>query len=282
MKEITLATAQFEVTDSVHRNLEMITALSGEAARKSSRLVLFPECALTGYPGSDMEDMSAVDPDRVREALESVRRLAAELKLFVAIGCAVPKENRGGWTNSLLVYDDLGHRVSTYSKIALTHRDESSFEWGKDVPVFNVDNVCVGSQICFDVRFPEGYRLLFKQGVHVVLHSYHQAGTVHWKQRRDIMIAFQRVRSSENGVYTVCSNTIGHNGGRDQWMPTMIVDPIGEIVTSLKPSKIGLAVVTIDAEDVREMIELDIRERSARMMDLQSPPPRPVPEVDIR
>ncbi len=282
MKEITLATAQFEVTDSVHRNLEMITALSGEAARKSSRLILFPECALSGYPGSDMEDLSAVDPDRVRKALENVGRLAAESNIFVAIGCAVPLESREGWTNSLLVYDDLGRRVSMYSKIALTHRDESSFERGSKVPVFNVDDVCVGSQICFDVRFAEGYRLLFKQGVHVVLHSYHQAGTDHWKQRRDIMIAFQRVRSSENGLYTVCSNTIGHSGGRDQWIPTMIVDPIGEIVTSLKPSKVGLAMATIDAEDVLELIELDIREQSARMMDLESPPRRPVPKVDIR
>lgn len=62
----------------------------------------------------------------------------------------------------------------------------------------------------------------------------------------------------------------------------MILNPIGEIITSLKPSKLGVAVATVDAEDLLEMIELYIREHSARLLNLEKPAQRPTPQVNIR
>ncbi len=96
------------------------------------------------------------------------------------------------------------------------------------------------------------------------------------------MTAFQRVRCSENGVYAVTSNTIGHNRGMDQWIPSMIVDPIGTVVAALDPSQADVLVATIDAEDMIEMIELDIRKESARQLKIDLPGERPEPGVDIR
>jgi len=282
MKRIRLATAQFQLSDNIDVNLKAIMELAKKAETADSRLVVFPECALTGYPGGDMDDLSGIDPHDVREALQRVSAQASELGMFIAIGCALPLQERQGWVNSLVVFDDSGRRVCEYRKTALTHSDQSFFLPGDSDPVFAVDGIRFGCQICYDVRFPEGYRRLFARGVHVVVHCYHQAGSRHWKQRRDIMTAFQRVRCSENGVYAVTSNTIGHNHGRDQWMPSMIVDPVGTVVASLDPSATDVLVASIDAEDLREMIELDIREESARQLKIDPPAARPEPRVKIR
>jgi len=282
MKMISLAAGQFEVTKSIDKNLERISDLVREAAGERARIVLFPECALTGYPGADLEALSELDPDRVGEALETLGRLAREVGIYIATGAAILMEGPRHWKNSLVVYSDQGQRISAYSKHALTHSDQTHFDPGDTNPTFELDGLRFGCQICFDVRFAEGYRRLFAKGVHVVLHSYHQAGTRHWKQRRDIMRSFQRVRASENGVYAVASNTIGHNRGKDQWIQTMIVNPIGEIVKALPPSKTGVIVGRIDGEDVIEMIELDIRDTSARFLGVGAADPRPKPGVDIR
>jgi NAD+ synthase (glutamine-hydrolysing) len=282
MKTIRLATAQFELTEKIDRNLEAILELSKKASTEDSRLIVFPECAVSGYPGGDMVDLSGVDPDTVQEALRRISAQAAESRIFIATGVALPLDDRRGWANALVVFDDSGRRVCTYSKTALTHSDQSFFLPGDSDPVFTLEGIRFGCQICYDVRFPEGYRRLFEQEVHVVVHSYHQAGSQHWKQRRDVMTAFQRVRCSENGVYAVTSNTIGHNGGKDQWIPSMIVDPIGTVVAALDPSQTDVLIATIDAEDVIEMIELDIRTESARQMKIDLPGERPEPGVAIR
>jgi predicted amidohydrolase len=282
VKKIRLATAQFELSDNIDRNLEAIFKLSKKASTEGSRLIVFPECAVSGYPGGDMVDLSKVDPNKVDEALRRISAQAAELRLFIAVGAALPLDSRREWANALIVFDDSGRRVCSYSKTALTHSDHSFFLPGDSDPVFILESIRFGCQICYDVRFPEGYRRLFAQGVHVVVHSYHQAGSQHWKQRRDIMTAFQRVRCSENGIYAVTSNTIGHNRGKDQWIPSMIVDPIGTVVAALDPSQTDVLVATIDAENIIEMIELDIRKESARQLKIDPPGERPVPGVDIR
>ncbi len=206
---------------------------------------------------------------------------ASELRIFIVAGVALPLDDRGGWVNTLIVFDDSGRRVCSYSKTALTHSDQSFFLPGDSDPVFTLEDIRFGCQICYDVRFPEGYRRLFVQGVHVVVHSYHQTGSQHWKQRRDIMTAFQRVRCSENGIYAVTSNTIGHNRGKDQWIPSMIVDSIGTVIASLDPSQTDVLVATIDAEDMIEMIELDIRKESARQLKIDIPGERPEPGVHM-
>ncbi len=280
MKPIRLAGAQFELTGSIENNLAHIESLSRKACARQARLILFPECALSGYPGGDMDDLSALDADEVRRALVQVGALAAELNLYIAVGVALPQES--GWANALIVYDDSGRRICSYDKTALTHSDQRFFLKGESDPVFTLDGLRLGCQICFDIRFAEGYRRLFARDVQVVLHSYHQAGSKHFKQRRDIMKAFQRVRCSENGIYALTSNTIGHNRGKDQWMPTMAVSPVGDIISVLKTSETDVLIVDIDGEDVVEMIELDIRSECARQMKIDLPGRRPVPGRDIR
>ncbi|MEE8592061.1 MAG: nitrilase-related carbon-nitrogen hydrolase, partial [Spirochaetia bacterium] len=108
MKTIRLATAQFELTHNIDRNLEAILELSKKACAEGSRLIVFPECAISGYPGGDMVDLSGVDPYKVQDALQSISAQAAEMRMFIAAGVALPLDDRRGWTNALVVFDDTG------------------------------------------------------------------------------------------------------------------------------------------------------------------------------
>lgn len=278
MKRITLAAAQFEVTRDIRRNLAHILDLSRKAKKRSARLVLFPECALSGYPGANMPDLSAVDPGVIRHGLKRISDQARAMGIYIACGTARPGAGGPAWRNSILVFNPEGKRVLAYDKTALTDSDKKHFRPGRTDPVFTVDGVRVGCQICFDIRFPEGYRRLFRKNVHVVLHSYYQAGMKgFWKYRRDIITAFQRVRAGENGVYVVSSNTMGRNKGRDQWIPTMMVNPLGKVIAALPPHRTGVVCARIDVHDLIEPIEWAIRRESARQNRMKAPGFRPLP-----
>ena len=120
MKPIRLAGAQFELTGSIENNLAHIESLSRKACARQARLILFPECALSGYPGGDMDDLSALDADEVRRALVQVGELAEELNLYIAVGVALPQES--GWANALIVYDDLSKHAVAYRQVSLLLR----------------------------------------------------------------------------------------------------------------------------------------------------------------
>jgi NAD+ synthase (glutamine-hydrolysing) len=271
MKKIKLATAQFAVSADIQKNFNEICLLSRKAANKGAAIVIFPECALTGYPGGDMQDLSHLKAGDVRNVLGQIGALAKKLGMHIGVGTALPCRGRPAWTNSIVVYSHRGKRVCTYSKTALTGSDKRVFRVGKRDPVFKIKGIKFGCQICFDIRFAEGYRRLFKKGVQVVLHAYHQAGTKIYKQRREIMKSFARVRASENGIYSVSSNTIGRHRGRDQWISSMIVNPLGSIVKSLKPSQTGVAVATVCPARVFQSIELEIRRECARQLKIKVP-----------
>lgn len=270
MKLINLASGQFVIQSNLQNNLKSILNLMGIASKKKARILLLPECCLTGYTGCEIKDTNELNPNEIENALKTIGIKAENLKLFVAIGTAYYNKKSKSWSNSLFIINDLGKVQCIYDKMALTRGDEFHFKNGTKHPTFKIDGVVFGTQICFDVRFPENYRAYFKKGVHVVLHAYHQAGMLEIAaQRRSLMIAFQRVRSSENAIYTVSSNAIGNHLGRDQWIPTMIVNPRGDIINEIAPGKTGVIVSQINADDICENIEADIRKYSAKFLGLK-------------
>lgn len=277
MKIIKIASAQFVITNDIQKNTNIMIKLLHQAAKQKARFVLFPECALTGYTGSEIPNTNSLKSAAIDDALKLLGQVTKKLHLYAGIGTAYFHKNAKTWTNSLVVLTDKGKQQCMYHKMALTRGDEFHFIAGESHPTFTIDKVVFGMQICFDVRFPENYREYFKKGVHVVAHAYHQTGIPEIAaQRRSLMTAFQRVRSSENGIYTISSNSIGKNKGVDQWVPTMILNPRGDILKECAPDKTGVIVVEINADDIYENVEADIRRYSAKFLNLKKLPKREI------
>ncbi|MCK5528766.1 MAG: carbon-nitrogen hydrolase family protein [Kiritimatiellae bacterium] len=270
MKKIKVATCQFAVANNLQANKKDIIRIIGQAANKKARIILFPECALTNYMSDGYNPTEACSSKEIESALREIAMVAKANKIYVAVGTCLYNKNKKKWFNALVIINDIGKRQCVYNKMALTRGDKEQFEQGSTLPTFIIDGVRFGCQICFDVRFAENYRKLFKKDVHVVLHAYHQAGLPEIvEQRRELMIAFQRVRSSENGIYTIASNTLGLNKGKDQWIPSMIVNSRGDVIKQCKAGRAGIITATIQADEVFENGEIDIREYSASLLDMK-------------
>lgn len=283
MKRITVATGQFVIQNSLQKNKNSIVKLIKTAIKNKARVLVLPECCLTGYTGDEIKSTDELNTKEIAAALSEIGLVAKKGKIYVGIGTAYFNVSKKCWTNSLVIINDKGKIQCIYHKMGLTRGDEIHFKGGTSHPTFTVDKVIFGCQICFDVRFPDNYREYFKKGVHVVLHAYHQAGMPEIaKQRRSLLTAFQRVRSSENAIYTISSNTIGRNKGNDQWVPTMIVNPRGEIINEMAPGKTGIIVSEINADDICENVEADVRKYSAKFLGINKLPKREILNTHLK
>src|SRR4029077_15256121 len=111
------------------------------------------------------------------------------------------------------------------------------------------DGVELGLSICYDLRFPELYRILAVRGARVL--AVPAAFTL--PTTRDHWEALIRARAIENQAFVVAANQVGtHPGGHRSGGRSMIVDPWG-VVLAQAPDSIGHILAELDLERQREI-----------------------------
>jgi predicted amidohydrolase len=182
------------IEPAVEPNRVAVERLMRSARRRGARLAHFSEACVSGYLGVEVDSGDRLDWDAVRGAMESIMRLAAELELWVVIGCNHRLSGSHRPHNSLYVIDPSGRIVDRYDKMFCTGKvgstpgDLDFYSPGSRLVTFEVRGIKCGLQICHDFRYQELYREYKKRGVQLVFHSYHNGGmTLRMKEQyRDI------------------------------------------------------------------------------------------------
>ena len=152
-----------------------------QASRRGARVAHFPEGALSGYAGADLDSFDGYDWPALRAATGRVAELAAELGMWVVVGSAHQLSDGHKPHNSLYVIDDRGRLVDRYDKRFLgggadeRSGDLAHYSPGDHFSTWEIDGVRCGALICYDYRFPELYREYKRLGVQLVFHSFHAA-----------------------------------------------------------------------------------------------------------
>lgn len=258
MNACRVAAIQMNSGDDVAANLATAGTRVAQAAAEGASIVLLPEnFGLMALHARDKVAARERDGDGPQQAF--LARMAREHRQYV-IGGSVPLESGdpARTRQSLLVYGPEGRRVARYDKIHLfrfTHGDED-YDEAKTIvaggtPVaFDAPCGRVGLSICYDLRFPELYRLLGDVALLVVPAAFTQrTGRAHWE-------TLLRARAIENQCYVLAAAQAGlHPGGRRTFGHSMLVDPWGEIVASQAE---GEGVIVGDVDPARTA---DVRAR---------------------
>lgn len=154
-----------------------------------------------------------------------------------------------------LIYNSQGEQVGRYDKIHLfdvvigedeeAYRESASTEPGDQVLVVDTPVGRLGVAICYDLRFPELFRVMLDQGVQLIaLPSAFtsKTGRAHWKP-------LVRARAIENSCYMIAANQGGfHVNGRTTHGNSMIIEPWGGV---LARQVSGAGVVSADLDMAR-------------------------------
>ena len=151
---------QFAVTKNINQNLETIKKAIVQASLEGISLLVFPECALTGYPPRDMENSASVNFNELTEAYEQLQNLALTHTMHIVVG-TITKEN-DSYHNSAIVFRPQQEK-NIYHKRALWGWDKDNFSIGNNNGVFEIEGLKVGVRIYFEVRFPEFFRELYRE-----------------------------------------------------------------------------------------------------------------------
>src|SRR5258705_1292920 len=145
------------------------------------------------------------------------------------------REGREKLSNTCLVFDPEGQLVATYRKIHLfdvevggvVYRESEAEEPGDEPVVADAEDWKIGLSICYDVRFPELYRILALEGAQLVTVPAHfttPTGKDHWH-------VLLRARAIENQLYVVAAAQIGETlPGKPAYGRSLIADPWGVVI----------------------------------------------------
>ncbi len=253
------AAVQLNAQTDKPANLEQADRLVRRAAADGASLVVLPEKWNLLGSGSDLlAGAEGLDGPAISWACATARELGIDL-IAGSITARLPGEER--LRNVSVHAGPDGEIHATYRKVHMFDVEvdgvvyrESEHEQAGDEPVLTTtaDGVQVGLSICYDLRFPELYRVLAVSGARIL--TVPAAFTL--ATTRDHWEVLVRARAIENQAFVIAANQIGEHppqhrsGGR-----SMIVDPWGVVLTTAPD---GVGVITADLDLERQA---DIRRR---------------------
>ncbi|MEW6695155.1 2-oxoglutaramate amidase [Tepidimonas thermarum] len=244
---------------SLERNLAQAYALLDQARHAGAELAVLPEYFC--FMGErDADKLLIAETPGLGKVQDFLADAARELGLWI-VGGTVPlaTDDPQHAANASLVYDPAGRCVARYDKIHLFRfhdgrqgYDEAAVLRPGDAPVAAAvtDRAGltwrVGLSVCYDLRFPELYRLLAADVLVVPAAFTYVTGQAHWE-------VLLRARAIENQAYVIASAQGGqHENGRQTWGQSMVIDPWGQVLAQQATGP-GVVVAELDRAHQQEV-----------------------------
>ncbi len=228
------AAIQLNSTADKARNLEVAARLVASAAATGAELVVLPEkWNLLG--GSD-ELVAGAEPIESGPTIAAARGWARELGIHLVAGSIAERpEGADRLFNTSCAIDPEGEIVAVYRKIhmfdvdvgGVSYRESDTEQPGEEIVSAPLAGIEVGLTVCYDLRFPELYRILAVRGARVLTVA--SAFTV--PTGRDHWEVLLRARAIENQAFVIAPNQFGEAPPHyDSYGHSMIVDPWGVVL----------------------------------------------------
>ena len=226
------AAVQLHSTEDRDHNLQVAECLVRDAAGAGAELVVLPEkFNLMGSASQWQQGAEPLDGITISWAAE----LARDLNIWLLAGSIVERKEDGKLANTSVLMGPDGKNAAVYRKIhmfdvevgGVPYRESDLEEAGDEIVVSDAAGIQVGMSICYDLRFPELYRILALKGAKVVcIPSAFTAhtGKDHWE-------TLIKARAVENQTFIVAADQIGPCPSKhDSYGRSMIVDPWGTVL----------------------------------------------------
>lgn len=247
MQKFMVAVVQMDTQNDKQANWQQMAAFVDEAAAKGAQLVAFPEVV------NILSEDSVYAEPIPGPTTELLMQKAKEHHIWIH-GGSISEVNPDGprtYNTTVLINPD-GDIVARYSKLHnfdMTLPDGSSVresdrkEPGKEIVTVQTELGHLGFAICYDMRFPELFRLMALEGAQIIFLPANftmPTGKDHWEP-------ILRARAIENGCYIIAPNQTGVKEKFTAYGNSMVVDPWGAVIARAS-DKPGVILAEIDLD----------------------------------
>jgi len=221
--KIACVQADVRIGDRAH-NLGVIRSRLREAAAGGARLVVFPECALSGYCFESKDEALPHAEPLPGPASEAVAADCRALGTWAAFGL-LERDGERLFNSCALVGPD--GSLASYRKVHLPFLGVDRFTTPGDRPfaVHDLGGLRVGMTICYDGSFPESSRVLALLGADLVVLP------TNWPEgARRTARYLVPARALENHIYYAAVNRVGEERGFRFIGQSRLIDPTGEVL----------------------------------------------------
>lgn len=203
-----IAGVQMDVTlGAPDHNVARIRKSIAIAARAGASLIVFPECALSGYCFESLEEASEFAEPIPSPRLREIIATCQEHHAYAVVG--ILEKVDAGVFNACVCLGPAGV-VASYRKVHLPRLGVDHFTTPGDRPfsVHEVAGIRIGMNICYDASFPEASRSLALLGADLIVLP------TNWPPGAEQTAAYVvNARSSENKVFFIAVNRVGLERG---------------------------------------------------------------------
>jgi predicted amidohydrolase len=230
----------------VEGNLRRCVDWLEQAGAAGCSLVVFPECALSGYMLATAEETALCAEPVPGPSTDALAQACARLGVHCVIGLL---ERDGDLLRNTAVLIGPGGLVGSYRKSHIACIGADCFTTpGDDAYVVHETPIGrIGIQICYDWRFPEITRVLALKGADLIAHPTNSPVA-----SRELADFIPRARAVENAVYFLTANRVGDEAGVRFFGHSQIVDPLGRVLAEGGETDEALLVAEIDVELARQ------------------------------
>jgi predicted amidohydrolase len=254
VREVKVATAQFETTPNVEENRKKAIRYCEEAAKRGAQAICFAEFWMTGNPTTGDNSKLIKQAEHIPgPTFDLLAKKAKELSIYIIPGTIIEKSDDGKFYNTSGLISASGKLIA---KIRKDHPENAS---GKaevhfgitpgpgDYPVFDTEIGVIGVPIDMDLVAIEVPRIMGLKGAEILFSPMCWGATVH-----DCVFAYAVAGSSVSDAYVVVSNRMSQDpvrlGGSGVFWLRNYIARIPDLTE-------GVTVATLDLNRVKERRE---------------------------
>ena len=245
MKDIRIAAVIFNsIVNQVDSNLDRMIPFIKAAKKREVDIICFPELNVTGYSTQTaIKDSAELIPGPICRRL---RKMAEWFQIVILAGMA-EKDKKGRMFASHLVVTPQGIS-GIYRKIHIAPPELGIFSAGNAVPLFEIEGVTLGMQLCYDVHFPELSTRMAVDGADVIFMP-HASPRGTPSEKLTSWLRHLTARAFDNSVFIVACNQNGNNQKGLQFPGVaVVIDPSGEIVKKNTSGEDEIVIVDLKAD----------------------------------
>lgn len=248
-----LAQAQMPVLPGFTACRDYLETAAWKAAEQNARFLLLPEMFCCPYD-------TAAFPEYAEEEGGPLWVLCADIarkyNIYLSAGTMPERDSRGRIYNTAYIFDPEGRQIAKHRKMHLFDiqiqggqhfRESDVLSAGNSVTVFDTHFGTFGLAVCFDIRFPELFRLMALKGARIILvpAAFNMTtGPAHWE------LLF-RSQALNNQVFTVGTSPARNpSASYVSWGHSIVAGPWGNVISQM------------NAEEDFRITEIDLEETS--------------------